>query len=263
MNACGWDWCISLQGAERCSHAASSRCLFSGCVLCCPGSKRKWERIPSQSVWKMTHQIIFCISNITLAFLPIYRYSQARPPARRMYLYLYILRNASVNTFSHFLNFIFIFFHIFSSQTGTERPKLQPTQCNSCKHDIPRVQLTTSLVPMILPISGLTETGQNGSGVLGSPWPIWLWGRKKQLSWGMFLHRERATGRQKQCNQGWEGRYPCSFPLYTDDALQNPAQLQSARPAVYFGREEGNGLRSGRAELRLLLLGKMWMWSSW
>lgn len=114
MNACGWDWCISLQGAERCNHATSSRCLFSGCVLCSPGSKRKWERIPSQSMWKMTHQIIFYISNITLAFLPIYRYSQARPPAAsRMYLYLYILRNASVNTFSHFLNFVYFYFFTF------------------------------------------------------------------------------------------------------------------------------------------------------
>lgn len=138
MNACRWDWCMFPQGAEWWGHATSSRCLLSGCVLCPLGSKRKWERIPSQSVWKMTHRIIFCISNITLAFLPMYQYSQALAPAESlMYFYLYILRNASVNIFTHFyISFSFTFSHFFS-QAGTKRRKLQLTQCNSCNHNIP------------------------------------------------------------------------------------------------------------------------------
>lgn len=102
----------SPRGAERQSHTTSSHCLFSGSVLCPPGSKRKWERMASQSVGKMTHWIIFCISNITLEFLPMYRYSQA---ASLMYLYLFMLRNASVHTLTYFFYTLFIcFFHVFS-----------------------------------------------------------------------------------------------------------------------------------------------------
>lgn len=132
----------SPRGAERRSHATSSHCLFSGCVLCPPGSKRKWERMASQSVGKMTHWIIFCISNITLEFLPMYRYSQA---ASLMYLYLFMLRNASVNTLTYFFfYFVYLFFsHIFF-KTGTEGAKLQPTQCNSCKHNVPRFPTSIS-----------------------------------------------------------------------------------------------------------------------
>lgn len=128
--ACGWDWAFPARsGAERCGHATSSHCLFSGCVLCPPGSKRKWERMASQSVGKMTHWIIFCIANITLEFLPMYRYSQA---ASLMYLYLFMLRNASVNTLTYFFKyFVYLFFsHIFF-KSGTEGAKLQPTLCNS------------------------------------------------------------------------------------------------------------------------------------
>lgn len=100
------------RGAERCSHATSSHCLFSGCVLCPPGSKRKWERMASQSVGEMTHWIIFCLANITLEFLPMYRYSQA---ASLMYLYLFMLCNASVNTLTYFFYIfcLFVFFTYF------------------------------------------------------------------------------------------------------------------------------------------------------
>lgn len=69
--------------------------------------------------------------------------------------------------------FFFNFFTFVFSRTGTERPKLQPTQCDSCKHNIPKVWQAASLVTVTLPISGLTETGHSGSGVLGSPWHVW------------------------------------------------------------------------------------------
>lgn len=253
MNACGWDWCTSLQGAEWWGHATSSRCLLSGCVLCPPGSKRKWERIPSQSVWKMTHRIIFCISNITLAFLPMYQYSQALAPAASLvYFYLYIscVMPQSIHLPIFYILFSFTFSHFFS-QAGTERPKLQLTQCNSCNHNVPRAQLTPSLVIVILLISGPNETGQKSSGVLGSLWPVW--GRKMQLAWGMFLHREGTHGSQKQCSKGWNRRCLCSSPLRSVDTLQNPAQLWSLSPVIFLGREEGNRLRSRSAKLMPLL----------
>lgn len=126
-----------------CSHTTSSHCLFSGCVLCPPRSKRKWERMASQSVGKMTHWIIFCISNITLEFLPMYRYSQA---ASLMYLYLFMLRNASANTLTYFfIYFVYLFFSQIFFKTGTEGAKLQPTQCNYCKFNVPR--FPTSTIP--------------------------------------------------------------------------------------------------------------------
>lgn len=57
-NARRWD-----RSAEQtpAAGATSSHCLFSGCVQCPPGSEQKWKSIISQSVWKMTHRIIFYI----------------------------------------------------------------------------------------------------------------------------------------------------------------------------------------------------------
>lgn len=143
-------------GAERRSHATSSHCLFSGCVLCPPGSKRKWERMASQSVGKMTHWIIFCISNITLEFLPMYRYSQA---ASLMYLYLFMLRNASVNTLTFFLIFcLLVFFHVFSSKQALKEQNCNPPNAILVNTMCQGFQLASSLVTRIIPIPGLTET---------------------------------------------------------------------------------------------------------
>lgn len=176
--ACGWDWWASLQGAERCSHPTSAPCLFSGCVLCPPGSKQKWERIPSQSVWKMTHWIIFCISNITLAFLPMYQYSQDLPPAASLLcLYLYLLRNVSVNTFT--LSFcLFVCFIFFSHSLFFFSPN-RHWKTKTATH--PRVQLGMSLVTVILPSS---RTCRNCS--------KWLCGTG-QLMTCLSLRKEKAV----------------------------------------------------------------------
>lgn len=237
---------------ERSGAATSSRCLFSGCVLCPPGSKRKWERISSQSVWKMTHWVIFCISNRTLAFLPIYWYSQALCPKASL-MDSCIPRNVSLSVFTHFFILCIFknFFTFIFSETGIERPKLQPTQCDSCKNNIPKVWQATSFLTTILPISGFIETGHKGSGVLGSPWPVW---GGKSSSAQVCSYTERGQMSDKNHATGaWEEDIFAPFPCL----LIIPHQTQ-----LSFGREEGNGLRSGRAELRLLLLGKMQMQSS-
>lgn len=121
--AWGWDWALPARSrAVQPLHIIPLP--ISGCVLCPPGSKRKWERMASQSVGKMTHWIIFCISNITLEFLPMYRYSQA---ASLMYLYLFTLRNASVNTLTYFFYILFIcFFHVFFSKQALKKQNCNP-----------------------------------------------------------------------------------------------------------------------------------------
>lgn len=229
-------------GAERRSHATSSHCLFSGCVLCPPGSKRKWERMASQSVGKMTHWIIFCISNITLEFLPMYRYSQA---ASLMYLYLFMLRNASVNTLTFFFYILFTcFFSCIFFKTGTEGAKLQPTQCNSCKHNVPR-----------FPTSIISGNQDHSHSRPYWHWSEWFWSTGQPL---IFLRKEKTAQLRYVLTHsgGIFSPLSCIQMLVYKTAL-----LWSACPTLYFGRGEGNELRCERAELRPWLLGKMWTWS--
>lgn len=134
---------------------------------------------------------------------------------------------------------ILIFSH-FVSQTGTERPKLQPTQCNSCKHNVPRVRLAMSLVTVILPISGLTETGQNGPRVLGSPCYLsdFEEGKAAQLRYVLRLKEGKQVTKAMQPRLGRNVSLLLSLIYWRWSAKPSPAPKCMSCCLFWEGRRE-------------------------